>query len=117
MLLSCSNQKDKSGQDKEDAVLESKFKINSVYRIKRDHTYVDLNTGKKLSLRNDTISQKIIDEATGFPVPFIIDVTEQDTIDASGRIVNNAILPGKDGNWYVDEGKLQKIKQAASAGK
>ena len=116
MLLPCtfischSNNDNKTNSDTAAAQMESKLKINSMYRIKRDATYVDLNTGKKLALRMDSVNNVIIDNATSFPVPFFIDLETNDTIDQHGRIVNNAILPGKNGLWKLDEGKLKKIE-------
>ena len=116
MLLPCtfischSNNDNKTNSDTAAVQMESKLKINSMYRIKRDATYVDLNTGKKLALRMDSVNNVIIDNATSFPVPFFIDLETHDTIDQHGRIVNNAILPGKNGLWKLDEGKLKKIE-------
>ncbi len=116
MLFSCiflacgSNSDDRRIDDSATVQFESKLKINSAYRIKRDNTYVDLNTGKKLALSMDSVNNVIIDNATSFPVPFFIDLETKDTIDQHGRIVNNAILPGENGLWKLDEGKLKKIK-------
>lgn len=111
VILSCNNNKDGEGRDDRNVEkVESKLKINSVYRIKRDGTYVDLNTGKRIMLRQDSLSKAIVNDVTGFPVAFFIDVDTNDTVDQQGRIVNNALLPGENGTWKLDEGKLKKIK-------
>ncbi|MGI8634802.1 MAG: hypothetical protein ACR2KZ_05305, partial [Segetibacter sp.] len=85
MLFSCiffacgSNSDDRRIDDSATVQFESKLKINSAYRIKRDNTYVDLNTGKKLALSMDSVNNVTIDNATSFPVPFFIDLETKDT--------------------------------------
>lgn len=95
--------------------LEQSLKINSVYRIKRDHTYVDLNTGKRLELEIDTISHRVIDKITRYPVLHFIDLTANDTLDQSGRVINRAIRKGADGSWYIDEDKLDNKKNGSDS--
>lgn len=110
-MVGCSyNKNEKKNADSSVRKERSKLKINSVYRVKRDRTYVDLNTGKKISLMEDSLNKTIVDAHTGFPVPFFIDIDTNDTIDEHGRIVNNALLPGENGLWKLDEGRLKKIK-------
>ncbi len=95
--------------------MEQSLKRNSVYRIKRDHTYVDLNTGKKLELEIDTISQRVIDKITRYPVLHFIDITVNDTLDQSGRVINSAIRRVADGSWYIDEDKLDNMKNGSDS--
>lgn len=110
-MLSCNyNKNEKKIIDSSLTKEETKLKINSAYRIKRDHTYVDLNTGKKISLRHDPVSNAFVDSVTSFPVPFFIDIDTNDTIDQQGRIVNNALLPGENGAWRLDEGRLERVR-------
>jgi hypothetical protein len=109
-MNSCNNNSDTSRRDDSAVTSEkTKLKINSAYRIKRDATYVDLSTSKKVVLKEDTVNHIIRDANTGFPVPFFIDIDTNDTVDEHGRIVNNALLPGENGKWKLDEGKLKKV--------
>ncbi len=95
--------------------LKQNLEVNSVYRIKRDHTYVDLNTGKKLELEMDTISQRVIDKTTRYPVPFFIDLTLNDTLDQNGRLINSAIRRVANGSWYIDEDTLDNMKNGSDS--
>ncbi len=81
----------------------------SAFVIRADNTYVDLETGRKVKLRVDSISRDIIDDATNQLVPFFIDPSTNDTFDTKGRKVNNALIRANDSSWMIDETKL-KVK-------
>lgn len=68
-------------------------------------SFVNLETGKAITVRRDTISNNYVDAATNQEVSYYYDPITKDTFDSRGYILNNS-LTLTDGKYKVDEVKV-----------
>lgn len=85
--------------------MESGYDIN----VNPETEYIDLNTGKPVKLRVDTVTHYIVFAETNEPVTFFVDPTVQDTFDVKGQNVSDVLVRTETG-YSVDENKW-KIKR------
>jgi PBP1b-binding outer membrane lipoprotein LpoB len=77
------------------------LKQRSVYEIKPDNTYVELNSGKAVKLQYNEANGRVTEQITNREIDFFVDETTQDTVDATGQVVNNTLRKTKDGSYEV----------------
>ncbi len=68
-------------------------------------SFVNLETGKSITLRRDTVSYKYVDATTNSDAGYYYDPATNDTFDSRGYIVNNS-LTLSNGNYKIDEVKV-----------
>lgn len=69
-------------------------------------SYVDLRTGKQVKLRVDTVTKYVVEESSNQPIMYYINPSTNDTFDRSGRVVNNALRKGENGDYSIDESRI-----------
>ncbi len=72
-------------------------------------TYVDLYTGKQVSIDKDAETGKWVDVSTRTPVEYYISTDLRDTFDMTGRNVSFSLDRTNDGKYMVDETRY-KVK-------
>ncbi len=67
-------------------------------------SYVDLKTGKKLTVKRDPATGSVTNRETNEPlVYYYYNPTTRDTFDAYGRVVNSYLIRSNDGSYTLDE--------------
>jgi hypothetical protein len=106
MASACANgnsdnvsQQSESTVGKDAAEIKQDLKRRSVYEIKPDNTYVELNTGKVVKLQYDETTQRVKEQITNREIDYFIDQTTNDTVDATGRVVNYTLIKKQDGTY------------------
>lgn len=72
-------------------------------------SYVDLNTGKTITVEKDSETGFMVNKETGEPVTLYVNTSNNDTIyGKTGKVVNNAIIKTGDGKYtYQADGDLK----------
>jgi len=96
-LYSCAN----GDSDNVSPASEMLLKQRTVYEIKPDNTYVELNTGRKVKLQYDTISNRVTEQITNREIDYFVDQVSIDTVDAEGFVVNNRMRKKTDGTYVA----------------
>lgn len=74
-----------------------------VHEIRRDNTYVDLESGKRLMLRFDSTTGYVVEQNTNRRVNYFVDEATMDTINARGKVINNKVIRKADGSYSEKE--------------
>lgn len=74
----------------------------------KDH-YVDLNTGKTITVEKDSATGYMINAETKEPVKLYVNTNTHDTIyGRTGKVVNNAVIKSNDGVYiYKGDGDVK----------
>lgn len=67
--------------------------------------YIDLQTGKHITVVKDSTNGVMVNKETGEPVGIYVDTDTKDTIyGKTGKVINNHIIKTADGNYSYADG-------------
>lgn len=77
--------------------------------------YIDLETGKHITVAKDSTNGVMVNKETGEPVAIYVDTDTKDTIyGKTGKVINNHVIKTEDGKYSYDaqdnEPESYKIK-------
>jgi hypothetical protein len=72
-------------------------------------SYVDLKSGKKVTVKRDASTGYVTNSETHEPMLYYYNPVSNDTFDRSGQVVNNYLIKGSDGSFTLDEARW-KVK-------
>jgi len=75
--------------------------------------YVDLNTGKRITVVKDSTNGVMVNKETGEPVGIYVDTDTRDTIyGKTGEVINNHVIKTEDGkySYEVIDNNPDKVK-------
>lgn len=72
-----------------------------------NRSYKDLYTGSTIKVHRDAATGRYVNAETNSVIEYYYDPATSDTFDASGRVVNMALIRGADGKYTVDEAKVK----------
>ncbi len=79
----------------------------------KEDRYIDLNTGKTVSLEKDEKTGLLVNTETGKPVEIYVDTKTNDTIyGRSGKVINGRVVKRDGAKWVYNDDDT-KIKNEA----
>jgi hypothetical protein len=79
--------------------------------------YVDLNTGKTITLKKDSATGYMVNTETNEPVTLYVNTNTHDTIyGRTGKVINNAVVKTGDGKYtYQADGDIKVTDKDGSS--